>query len=99
MIQLLEVIGFGLVTLLPLANPLTTVALFIGLSADFTKAERLRQSRLTAIYVFVILTVADYVGQAVMSAFGSPIPGLPDRRRTDRDFHRLLDAVPQDFPR
>lgn len=76
MIQLLEVIGFGLVTLLPLANPLTTVALFIGLSADFTEAERKRQSRLTAIYVFVILVVAYYVGQAVMTAFGISIPGL-----------------------
>jgi len=76
MIQLLEVVGLGLVTLLPLANPLTTVALFIGLSADFTEAERLRQSRLTAIYVFVILMVAYYGGQAVMGAFGISIPGL-----------------------
>lgn len=76
MIQLLEVIGLGLVTLLPLANPLTTVALFIGLSGDFSKAERLRQSRLTAIYVFVILMVAYYGGQAVMSVFGISIPGL-----------------------
>ena len=76
MIQLLEVIGLGLVTLLPLANPLTTVALFIGLAGDFTKAERLRQSRLTAIYVFIILMVAYYGGQAVMSLFGISIPGL-----------------------
>ncbi len=76
MIQLLEAIGFGLVTLLPLANPLTTVALFIGLSGDFTEAERLRQSRLTAIYVFIILVVAYYGGQAVMNAFGISIPGL-----------------------
>jgi multiple antibiotic resistance protein len=73
---LLEAVGLGLVTLLPLANPLTTVALFIGLSGQMTQAERERQSRLTAIYVLVILLVAYYGGQAVMSAFGISIPGL-----------------------
>jgi multiple antibiotic resistance protein len=73
---LLEAVGLGLVTLLPLANPLTTVALFIGLSGRMTRAERDRQSRLTAIYVLVILAVAYYGGQAVMSAFGISIPGL-----------------------
>jgi multiple antibiotic resistance protein len=74
--QLLEAVGLGLVTLLPLANPLTTVALFIGLSGQMTQAERERQSRLTAIYVLIILLVAYYGGQAVMYAFGISIPGL-----------------------
>ena len=76
MIQLIELIGLGLVTLLPLANPLTTVALFIGLSGDMTKTERQRQSLLTGVYVFVILMVAYYGGQAVMKVFGISIPGL-----------------------
>ena len=53
MIRAIELIGLGLVTLLPLANPLTTVALFIGLSGDMTRAERRRQSLLTGVYVFV----------------------------------------------
>ncbi len=30
--ELFQAIGLGLVVLLPLANPLTTVALFLGLS-------------------------------------------------------------------
>jgi multiple antibiotic resistance protein len=76
MMQLLEAVALGLVTLLPLANPLTAVALFIGLSSHMTAAERLRQARLTAVYVFLILIVAYYGGQAVMSAFGISIPGL-----------------------
>ena len=76
MIQLIELIGLGLVTLLPLANPLTTVALFIGLSGNMTQAERRRQSLLTGVYVFIIIMVAYYGGQAVMSAFGISIPGL-----------------------
>jgi multiple antibiotic resistance protein len=76
MIRLIELIGLGLVTLLPLANPLTTVALFIGLSGDMTQAERERQSMLTGLYVFIIIIVAYYGGQAVMNAFGISIPGL-----------------------
>jgi len=76
MIRAIELIGLGLVTLLPLANPLTTVALFIGLSGDMTRAERRRQSLLTGVYVFVILVVAYYGGQAVMWIFGISMPGL-----------------------
>lgn len=76
MIQLIEVVGLGLVTLLPLANPLTTVALFLGLAGDMTRAERERQALLTGLYVFIIIIVAYYGGQAVMNAFGISIPGL-----------------------
>ena len=76
MIRAIELIGLGLVTLLPLANPLTTVALFIGLSGDMTRAERQRQSLLTGVYVFMILVVAYYGGQAVMWIFGISMPGL-----------------------
>lgn len=76
MTQLFEAVGLGLVTLLPLANPLTTVALFLGLAGDMARAERQRQARLTAIYVVIILLVAYYGGQAVMGAFGISIPGL-----------------------
>ena len=76
MIRAIELIGLGLVTLLPLANPLTTVALFMGLSGDMTRAERRRQSLLTGVYVFAIIVVAYYGGHAVMWAFGISMPGL-----------------------
>ena len=76
MTELLEAIGLGLVAVLPLANPLTTVALLIGLSRHMSVSERRRQSMLTSVYVFVIMMVAYYGGQAVMDAFGISIPGL-----------------------
>jgi multiple antibiotic resistance protein len=76
MTSLVEAIGLGLLALLPLANPLTTVALFLGLAGDMTTAERNRQALLTSVYVCIILLVAYYGGQAVMSAFGISIPGL-----------------------
>jgi multiple antibiotic resistance protein len=76
MSALVEAIGLGLLALLPLANPLTTVALFLGLSGDMTTDERHRQALLTSVYVSIILLVAYYGGQAVMGAFGISIPGL-----------------------
>jgi len=76
MVELLQAIGLGLVVLLPLANPLTTVALFLGLAGDMNFSERNKQSRDASIYVFIIMTVAFYAGNAVMDTFGISIPGL-----------------------
>ncbi|WLS78073.1 MarC family NAAT transporter [Erwinia pyri] len=76
MFELFKAIGLGLVVLLPLANPLTTVALFLGLAGDMNYRERNRQSLQASIYVFIIMTVAYYAGNAVMNTFGISIPGL-----------------------
>ncbi|WP_114193998.1 MarC family NAAT transporter [Edaphovirga cremea] len=75
-LQLFKAIGLGLMILLPLANPLTTVALLLGLSGNMTKEERDNQSLMASIYVFAIMTVAFYAGQVVMNTFGISIPGL-----------------------
>ncbi len=40
MFDLFKAIGLGLAVLLPLANPLTTVALFLGLAGNMNNAER-----------------------------------------------------------
>lgn len=74
--ELFRAIGLGLVVLLPLANPLTTIALFLGLAGNMNKQQRDRISLLTAINVFVIMMVAYYAGQVVMNTFGISIPGL-----------------------
>ncbi len=44
MFELFKLIGLGLVLLLPLVNPLTTVALFLGLSGDMSEQEKKKQS-------------------------------------------------------
>ncbi|WP_145561711.1 MarC family NAAT transporter [Yersinia aldovae] len=74
--ELFQAIGLGLVLLLPLANPLTTVALLLGLSGNMTSEERNQQSKMASIYVFFIMTIAYYAGQVVMNTFGISIPGL-----------------------
>ncbi|WP_426785297.1 MarC family NAAT transporter [Rahnella variigena] len=73
---LFEAVGLGLVVLLPLANPLTTVALLLGLSGKMTTQERNQQSLMASVYVFIIMMVAYYAGQLVMNTFGISIPGL-----------------------
>ncbi|RLM04311.1 stress protection protein MarC [Gibbsiella quercinecans] len=75
-LQLFQAVSLGLVLLLPLANPLTTVALLLGLSGNMTREERQLQSRMASIYVFFIMIVAFYAGQLVMKTFGISIPGL-----------------------
>jgi multiple antibiotic resistance protein len=76
MFELFKAIGLGLVVLLPLANPLTTVALFLGLAGDMNYRERNRQALQASVYVFIIMTVAYYAGNVVMNTFGISIPGL-----------------------
>ena len=76
MLELFKAIGLGLVVILPLANPLTTVALFLGLAGNMSSAERNRQSFMASVYVFIIMMVAWYGGQVVMNTFGISIPGL-----------------------
>ncbi|WP_439070477.1 MarC family NAAT transporter (plasmid) [Serratia nevei] len=76
LLQLVQAVGLGLVLLLPLTNPLTTVALLLGLAGDMPKVRRHQQSRQAAVYTFAIMTVAFYGGQWVMNTFGISIPGL-----------------------
>lgn len=76
MMELFQAIGLGLVVLLPLANPLTTIALFLGLAGNMNKQQRDRIALMTSINVFVIMMVAYYAGQVVMNTFGISIPGL-----------------------
>ncbi|MDF7787644.1 MarC family NAAT transporter [Pantoea stewartii] len=76
MLELIKAVGLGLVVILPLANPLTTVALFLGLAGEMNFRERNRQALQASIYVFAIMMVAWYAGSAVLHTFGISIPGL-----------------------
>ncbi|HDG0630739.1 TPA: MarC family NAAT transporter [Serratia marcescens] len=76
LMQLCQFIGLGLVLLLPLANPLTSIAMFLGLSGGMTTVECHKQSYMASIYVFLIMVVSYYGGQVVMHTFGISIPGL-----------------------
>jgi multiple antibiotic resistance protein len=74
--ELIKVVGMGLAMILPLANPISTVAVMLGLSKGMSDRERKRQALMCSCYVFVIMAVAFYAGQAVMGVFGITISGL-----------------------
>ncbi|ELO0858803.1 MarC family NAAT transporter [Citrobacter amalonaticus] len=76
MSEVLQAVSLGLVLILPLANPLTTVVLFISLSGGFSDRERNLLALKTSFYVLCIMIVAFYAGQAVMDSFGISLPGL-----------------------
>lgn len=69
-------VGLGLFTLLPVANPLTSVTLLLALSRGYTHQERNRQVDRATLYVLGIILVCFYAGNAIMSGFGISIPGL-----------------------
>lgn len=73
---LFDAVVLGLLALLPLINPPTTVALFLALSQGFSREEKNQQAFLTAFYVFVIMLVTYYIGEFVMGVFSISIPGL-----------------------
>ncbi len=76
MMELLKAISLGFVLLLPMANPLTAIAMFLGLSGGMSKSERDKTAVKSAVYTFIILLLTWYGGSYVMSAFGISVPGL-----------------------
>lgn len=74
--SLFDAIVLGLLAMLPLINPPTTVALFLGLARGLSREEKNRQALLTAFYVFLIMALTYYIGEFIMDVFNISIPGL-----------------------
>ncbi len=72
----MEVFGLLLAALFSVLNPIGTVPIFVGLTQDYTKAERSRVSLLTGFNVFVILIISFFIGQYVLQFFGITISAL-----------------------
>jgi multiple antibiotic resistance protein len=62
--------------LLPIANPLTTVAILPAIAGHLTPIERARQVRRACYYMAAILIVFLLVGALLMDFFSISIPGL-----------------------
>ncbi|MFT8229589.1 MAG: MarC family NAAT transporter [Enterobacterales bacterium] len=75
-VSLLEAVGSNLMMLLPLVNPLATVAIFLSLSKNFTENQRNNQALMSSIYAFIIMMIAFFAGTSVMNLFGISIVGL-----------------------
>ncbi|HRL20863.1 MAG TPA: MarC family NAAT transporter [Alcaligenes sp.] len=68
LLLLIKLLGLGLAFLLPLANPLTSMALFLSLSESMSSQERQRQLRQATLYVFAALLVTHYAGIWIIDA-------------------------------
>jgi len=62
--------------LLPIVNPLSAVGMLVGITADLSDQERLRQVKRACIYMFCILATFLIAGGLIMNFFGISIPGL-----------------------
>ena len=66
----------GLLALLPMANPLTSISLLLGLGSGLPLLERNRQILKASLYVLLIMFVSFYGGSLIMQVFGISVPGL-----------------------
>lgn len=76
LLQLAHMVGVGIILLLPLANPLTSMTLLLSLGSGIPYRERQKQITQSAFYVFGIMLVAYFGGTWIMQSFGISIPGL-----------------------
>lgn len=72
----MEVFVLLFAALFSVLNPIGTVPIFVGLTEGYTKKELSKTSLWTAINVFIILMIAFFVGQYVLSFFGITITAL-----------------------
>ena len=70
MSPLLIKISKDFATLFTTINPIATLALFAGLTASFTRAERHWTALRACIYATIILVAAMTVGQVILDAIG-----------------------------
>ncbi|HEY1400508.1 MAG TPA: MarC family protein [Terriglobales bacterium] len=62
--------------LFPIVNPIGGIPLFFSLTSNFTREERNRTARRTALYVIAILVTFMLFGRFVLSFFGISLPVL-----------------------
>src|ERR1700752_2016171 len=61
-------------TLFPIVDPLGGAPLFLGLTEEYTQAERARMSRQVAINSFLLLLGSLFIGSYVLGFFGISLP-------------------------
>ncbi|MGO1254821.1 MAG: MarC family protein, partial [Alcaligenes aquatilis] len=60
--QLFKLIGLGLAFLLPMANPLTSMVMYLSLGETLSAQEKKQQLRQATLYVILALLITYYAG-------------------------------------
>ncbi len=72
----LQVVGTGLLALLPILNPVAAVPLFLSMTAGDTQEHRSTQARKAGFYMVFILALFLYAGPFIFSFFGLSLHAL-----------------------
>jgi len=64
------------IALFAIVNPIGGLTVFITATEDWTEAERRRTARTIALTVFTVLTLAVFIGDALLDFFGIGIPSF-----------------------
>jgi multiple antibiotic resistance protein len=75
MATLTEYLRF-VVTLTAVVDPFLAIPFFIAFTGDRTAADRARLARVVAITVFLVLTIAVLVGEALLQLIGASLPAF-----------------------
>lgn len=67
--------GF-LVSMLAITNPAGSLAVFLGMTADKTEAERKKIAMVTTLAIFVILALITWTGIPILNIFGISLPAF-----------------------
>jgi multiple antibiotic resistance protein len=76
LIEMLTAALATFVSLLPIANPFSTAAVYLALTQRFPEDEALQQARLACVYTAAVLLTALFAGALIMRFFGISIPAL-----------------------
>ena len=64
------------VALLAIVNPIGSLPIFISATDGWSKADRAKTARTVALTVFIVLSVAAFIGDGVLNFFGISIPSF-----------------------
>ncbi|AYR18922.1 MarC family NAAT transporter [Alcaligenes faecalis] len=70
LMQLFKLIGLGLAFLLPMANPLTSMVMYLSLGETLSAQEKKQQLHQATLYVILALLITYYAGLWITSALG-----------------------------
>ena len=75
-VELFKLVGAGVMLMLPMANPLTSMTLLVTLGGHMPRDEKNRQIFQAACYVVGILVVTYYVGHSIIHTLDISMPGI-----------------------
>lgn len=75
-VDLFKIVGAGIILMLPMANPLTSMTLLITLGSHLPRPEKNKQIFEASCYVFLILVITYYLGHTIINALDISLSGI-----------------------